>query len=177
VPLRRFDLRMQLGRDLRAKPGAALYAEVFCPEVPVYGPALIAIGLCNADQKLPASGTFITERYDSRGPANRRPAGVRIERVSIERPAAAAPGRVVARLALKRGARFPAARHASGLLLTDAASGDVVALDYEKALSERLDRRGNIREIRVRIPSGTRLPKRVRAHVIADVFPLGARVF
>jgi outer membrane protein assembly factor BamB len=176
VPLRRFDLRMQLGRDLRAKPGAALYAEVLCPEVPVYGPALIAIGLCNADQKLPASGTFITERYASRGPANRRPVGVSVERVSIERPAAAAPGRVVARLALTRGARFPAARHAGGLLLTDASTGDVVALDYQKALSERLDRRGNIREIRLRIPSATALPKRVRVHVIADVFPLGARV-
>ena len=46
VPLRRFDLRMQMGADRRAR-GASLTAEVFCPEVPVYGPALVAIGLCN----------------------------------------------------------------------------------------------------------------------------------
>jgi outer membrane protein assembly factor BamB len=176
VPMRRFDLRMQLDGNLRVRPGATLYAEVFCPEVPVYGPALIAIGLCNADRKLPAGGTFITERYDRRGPANRRPPGVGVGKVSIERPAAAAPGRVVARLELKRGARFPAARHAGGLLLSDAATGKVVALDYEKALSELVDRRGNIRRVRLRIPSGTALPKRLRVHVIADVFPLAVRV-
>ena len=51
VPFRRFDLRMQLDRDLRARFGAALYAEVYCPDVPVYGPAFVAIGLCN-DEKL-----------------------------------------------------------------------------------------------------------------------------
>ena len=38
VPLRRFDLRMQMGADRRAR-GASLTAEVFCPEVPVYGAA------------------------------------------------------------------------------------------------------------------------------------------
>ena len=69
VPLRRFDLRMQMGPDRRAR-GASLTAEVFCPEVPVYGPALIGIGLCNRDSILPSSGTFITGRY--RGPANKR---------------------------------------------------------------------------------------------------------
>ena len=36
VPLRRFDLRMQMPADRRAR-GASLTAEVFCPEVPVYG--------------------------------------------------------------------------------------------------------------------------------------------
>ena len=61
------------------------------------------------------------------------------------------------------------------LLLTDAATGDVVALDYRKALSQRQDRRGNIREVRLRIPRGTRLPPRLDAHVIVDVFPLARR--
>ena len=63
VPMRRFELRMQLDGRLRARSGAALYAEVYCPEVPVYGQAFIAIGLCNDDVTLPASGTFVTKRY------------------------------------------------------------------------------------------------------------------
>ena len=43
--------------------------EVYCPDVPVYGPALIAIGLCNNDLKLlPASGTFVTGRYPAARP-------------------------------------------------------------------------------------------------------------
>ena len=75
VPLRRFELRMQLDGRLRSRGGAALYVEVSCPDVPVYGPAFIAIGLCNEDLTLPASGTFVTGRYPAAGPANRRPAG------------------------------------------------------------------------------------------------------
>jgi hypothetical protein len=175
VPLRRFDLRMQLDSRLRARPGATLYTEVFCPEVPVYGPALIAIGLCNRDRKLPAGGTFITERYDRRAAANRRPPGVSVGAVRLVRPAGSEDGTVVARLRLRRGTSFPAARHAGAVLLTDTESGDVVSLDYKKGLTQARDGRGNLREVRLRIPAGTSLPSRIRALVIADVFPLGAR--
>ena len=174
VPMRRFDLRMQLDRRLRARPGAGLSAEVFCPDVPVYGPALIAIGLCNREQILPASGTFVTDRY-ARGPANRRPPGVSAGSVDLRRPTAAGDGEASVRLNLRRGARLPASEHVGALLLTDAATGDVVALDYRKALSQRQDRRGNIREVRLRIPRGTQLPPRLDAHVIVDVFPLARR--
>ena len=100
VPLRRFDLRMQMGADRRAR-GASLTAEVFCPEVPVYGPALVAIGLCNSDPILPSSGTFITGPY--RGPANSRPRGVRLESLELSRPAGAR----------RRGRRPPGGRAAA----------------------------------------------------------------
>ncbi len=168
VPLRRFDLRMQMGADRRAR-GASLTAEVFCPEVPVYGPALVAIGLCNRDAILPSSGTFITGPYG--GPANRRPRGVRLAGLELRRPSAGASGLAVARL---RGSRFPADRHAAAILLTDPDSGAVVSLDYRKATSLRLSH-GSIREVRLRIPAGTDLPDRIKAYVITDVFPLAER--
>ena len=107
VPLRRFDLRMQMGADRRAR-GASLTAEVFCPEVPVYGPALVAIGLCNSDAILPSSGTFITGPY--RGPANRRPRGVRLASLELRRPTAAAPGLAVAAPGRRPAARRPPRR-------------------------------------------------------------------
>jgi hypothetical protein len=59
-------------------------------------------------------------------------------------------------------------------LLTDAATGAVVSLDYRKAISLRV-RRGAIRQVRLRIPAGTTLPGRIRAYVITDVFPLAER--
>jgi outer membrane protein assembly factor BamB len=162
VPLRRFDLRMQMPADRRAR-GASLTAEVFCPEVPVYGAALQAIGLCNADNVLPSSGTFITGPY--RGPANRRPRGVRLTSLTRE-------GRtVVAKLG---GATLDAARHTANILLTDAATGDVIALDYRKRTSLKLVH-GSIRVIRLRVPAGTPLPARIKAYVITDVFPLAER--
>jgi outer membrane protein assembly factor BamB len=162
VPLRRFELRMQMGADRRAR-GASLTAEVFCPEVPVYGPALIAIGLCNSDQVLPSSGTFITGPY--RGAANRRPRGVRLASLGRDGDS------VVARLA---GRPLRASRHTAAILLTDAASGAVVALDYRKAISLQV-RRGAIREVRLRIPPGTSLPARTKAYVITDVTKLAER--
>jgi hypothetical protein len=153
---------MQMGADRRAR-GASLTAEVLCPEVPVYGPALIAIGLCNSDQVLPSSGTFITGPY--RGRANRRPRGVRLAGLRREGNA------VVARLG---GAPLAADRHAAAILLTDAASGAVVPLDYRKAISLRV-RRGTIREVRLRIPAGTAMPARTKAYVITDVHKLAER--
>jgi hypothetical protein len=151
-----------MGADRRAR-GASLTAEVFCPEVPVYGAAIEAIGLCNSDHILPSSGTFITGPY--RGPANRKPRGVRLQ--SLERRGDA----VVAKLA---GAPLRADRHAAAILLTDADSGAVVSLDYRKAISLRL-RRGAISQVRLRIPAGTVLPARIKAFVITDVFPLAER--
>jgi outer membrane protein assembly factor BamB len=162
VPLRRFDLRMQMGADRRAG-GASLTAEVFCREVPVYGPALQAIGLCNAANVLPSSGTFITGPY--RGAANKRPRGVRM--TSLKREG----NTIVARLG---GAPLAAVRHSANVLLTDAATGDVVALDYRKRTSLKLVH-GAIRVIRLRIPAGTVLPARIRAYVITDVFALAER--
>ena len=175
VPFRRFELRMQLDRDLRARFGAGLYAEVYCPEVPVYGAALQAIGLCNREKILPASGTFITRRYQPGAPANRRPRGVSVSRLELRRPTATAAGQAEALLRFSGAGRLPARDHTLGILLTDAATGAPVALDYRRALSTSVDGRGNLSAVRLRIPAGTTLPASVRAYVIADVFPLLVR--
>jgi hypothetical protein len=93
VPIRRFELRARLGPGLQTRPGAGLYAEVTCRDVPVYGAALDAMGLCNDTGTLPASGTFVAGRYDPRGPANRRPPGVSVGALRLLRPTARATAR------------------------------------------------------------------------------------
>ncbi|HYN52573.1 MAG TPA: hypothetical protein VES62_16745 [Thermoleophilaceae bacterium] len=50
----------------------------------------------------------------------------------------------------------------------------MVSLDYKKALSLDIEA-GAIRAVRLALPAGTELPARVKAYVIADVFPLAAR--
>ena len=72
------------------------------------------------------------------------------------------------------GSALAADRHAAAILLTDAATGAVVPLDYSKAISP-LVRRGAIQAVRLRLPAGTRLPARIKAFVIADAFPLAER--
>jgi hypothetical protein len=78
---------------------------------------------------------------------------------------------VVARLA---GRPLSARRHAAAVLLTDAHTGEVVSLDYRKAISLGVAR-GAIREDRLALPPQTDLPARMKAYVIADVFPMAER--
>ena len=106
--------------------------------------ALVAIGLCNSDAILPSSGTFITGPY--RGPANKRPRGVRLASLQLDRDA----HEVVAELA---GTPLQADRHAAAILLTDASSEAVVSLDYRKRISVKV-RRGAIREGEAAHPRG-----------------------
>jgi hypothetical protein len=174
VPMSRFELRGQLGRNGRVKPGASLYAEATCTQVPNYGPLLIAIGLCNARDILPASGTFLTDRY-GRGGANNKPRGVRVTNVSLTRPTGGSDGEATAEFAVK-GA-YPAAKHVASIVLTDAATGEPVTIDYVKATKVEAGARGNLSRVRVAIPSGTDLPARVRAYVVTDVFPVAVREF
>ena len=140
--------------------GAALYVEVYCPEVPVYGPAFIAIGLCN-DGPHAAGQRHVRDRPLPRSRARRT--GARRGVSVAERRAAAADGqprraRRVARLRSAPGARFPAGRHSLAILLTDADTGAPVSLDYRRRCPRASDARGNLTRVRLRLPAGTTLP-------------------
>jgi outer membrane protein assembly factor BamB len=172
VPLRRFEVRGRLGRGLRMLD-PALYGEVACAEVPTYGPALFITGICNKKGDIDALGTFTTSRYSRRGPANRRPRGVRVSSLDLERPTATADGSATATFGLRR--RYLARKHAVAILLTDAANGSPVSIDYKAETSVRAGARGNLDQVRLTIPKSTRLPGRIRAYVMTDSFPLAAR--
>ncbi len=170
VPLRRFDLRGQLGSGLSFRPGAALYAETVCASVPNYGAELIFTGICNPSGVLAASGTFLSAGYS--GTAAQRPAGVGVGTVTLTRPQATRAGVVSARLT---GPALPGPGHVAALLVTDAASGVPVSLDLRANTSVVRDARGRIARVRLDLPAGTALPRRVRVYVIVDAFPLAER--
>jgi hypothetical protein len=175
VPLERFDIRGRMGPDRRVRPGAALYAEAICAKVPNYGPALaVATRLCNQDGKLVASGTYVTLPYGGR--ADARPRGVSVAKLSLVRPSQTSDGSAVATLRRRKGVRYPARSHAVHIVLTDATAGDVVPITYRKLTTVTKDKRGNIVSVRLSIPAGTSMPASVRAYVVADVYPLLARV-
>ena len=173
VPLRRLDMRFQLDGALRARPGANLYAEAVCAEIPNYGPAAYLTGLCNPDGILAAAGTFITNAYPSTGGAARKPPGVAVSSVTLQQPTGATAGSVTVTLALARRARYPATSHRVGILLLDQA-GQPLGIDYT-AQTTSTDSRGNIRSVKLTIPAGTTMPSHLFAHVMADVFALAHR--
>ena len=163
VPMRRFDVRMQLDKDLRAANGASIYAEVTCSDVPTYGPVLPLIGLCNPTNTLAVGGTLLSDRYDRRGTANRRPAGVAVGAVTR------GDDEVTAELT----GTYPAKDHIVSILLVDPATGEPLAIDHPRATRTDTDAAGNVRRVRVALPPGA--PSRLKAYVMADVFPLAVR--
>jgi outer membrane protein assembly factor BamB len=177
VPVQRLEIRAQLSKSLTALPGASIYGEVNCASVPTYGPLLPTQRLCNNEGKLVTSGTFVTSRYESAGPANKRPKGVTLQGLTLQRPTALTAGSATATLRLGPHARYPTSRHFVSILLTDAATGDAVGLNYRAETSQASDGHGNIVQAKLTIPAGTSLPASVRAYVVADVFPLGSSVF
>ncbi|MFA5890001.1 MAG: PQQ-binding-like beta-propeller repeat protein [Actinomycetota bacterium] len=172
VPVTKMEMRGRLSPHLDTLPGASLYGEVECLQVPVYGPLAFLLGLCNTNDKLAAAGTFITRAYDAAGPANKRPAGLSVIGVSVERPTALSDGSVVADLALEPGAHYSADRHVMSIMLSDAVTGEVVAVDYRGGMTTETGATGDVAQVRLTIPRGTGLPDSLRVHVIADVFPL-----
>jgi hypothetical protein len=174
VPLGLFDVRGQMGADLALRPGAGIYSETTCADVPNYSAQLRFAGVCNAQDTLAASGTLLTGAYGSHA-ANRRPGGVRLASLQLTPPSPNGPGSALATLALARGKRYPASKHVGSIVLTGP-GGEVIPLDYRNATSPMTDARGNLRAIQLTIPAGTQLPSPVRAYAILDVFPLGSRV-
>jgi outer membrane protein assembly factor BamB len=180
VPLQFLDMDLGLTPSLHNQPGASLYAQTVCAQIPNYGPAAYLTGLCNTNGLLATEGTFITDPYHFQAPpqahlgaVNVRPRGVTVKSVVLQRPTGATGGSVTAHLALARGASYPAALHRVGLLLVTP-SGQPLGIDYTATTAFK-NRAGSITGMRLAIPRGTVMPAHLTAYVMADVFPLAHR--
>jgi outer membrane protein assembly factor BamB len=184
VPLQFMDLDFALKHSMMNQPGASLYAEGICADIPNYGPVAYLTGICNQSGELAAAGTFITDPYkpapashDSRAAtipaANARPHGLSVSSLSLVKPTPASAGSATVTLALARGASYPAGDHRVGLLLVDG-SGQPLGIDYT-AQKTTPDGHGNIAKVTLTIPAGTPMPSHLRAYVMADVFPLAVK--
>jgi outer membrane protein assembly factor BamB len=167
VPTRRFELRAQLTAGLRPRRSPGLVTETICGAVPVYGPLMRAIRLCNAGDVLVTSGTFTTAAY--RGAAARRAPGTVVRRIAVRRPTATSAGEVAAVLG---GRPLAARRHVLAVLPLDARTGRPAALDLPRLTRVTRDRGGLARRVTLRLPAGTPLPPRLRFEVLADLVPL-----
>ena len=172
VPLRSMDFRGATRLDGSFKPGASLYGQVNCADVPNYSAQLRIAGVCNASDTLASYGTFLSDPYD--GPANAKPKRVKAAGVEFTAPTATEDGSAVASLRVRDGTRYPAAKHLVSVLLVDAATGAPVSLDYRTLTEQVVDGAGNVVGARLTIPAGMQLPPEVSAYTIADVYPLGS---
>jgi outer membrane protein assembly factor BamB len=173
IPFNLFQLRGQFGADLRVLPGATAYADTKVLSIPTFGPLLVIAGLANNWwEKLLAVGTYITRPYPEDGLANRRPEGVSLAGVEYSAPTRRDAGKVTAAFGLQPGAVYPLANHRPGILLVDAARTEAIHLDYHAHLRATADERGNLETVTLTIPAGTRLPQKLKAMVLLDLFPI-----
>jgi outer membrane protein assembly factor BamB len=173
IPFDLFELRGQLGEDLKVKPGAAAYAETPVLSIPNFGIKLVFAGLANNwIEKLTVMGTYITRPYDERGSANRRPEGLSVSKIDYVPPTSAQVGAVTAHMQLAPGASYPGDQHLGSIVLIDETTLTPVYFDYFANLSREIDAAGNLATITLTIPAGTQMPASAKAIVMVDVFPL-----
>ncbi len=94
-----------------------------------------------------------------------------MERLGYQPPTSRQDGWVRATFCLEPGASYPLSQHRPGILLVDAERVEAVPLDYHANLLAQAAEDGNLHSVRLLIPKGTRLPSRLRAYVMLDVFP------
>ena len=104
VPLRSLDFRGATHVDGSFAPGASLYGQVTCADVPNYSAQLRIAGVCNDSDTLASYGTFLSDGYDGGG-ANAKPKGVSAGGVELTAPTASEDGAAVASLRLRAAAR------------------------------------------------------------------------
>ncbi len=172
IPFNLFDLRGQLGADLRVEPGATVYADTEALSIPTFGPYLVIAGLANNwFEKLLVAGTYLTRPYED-GTANLRPDGLTVAALDYTPPTREEAGKVTATFELAAGASYRLDEHRPGILLMDTAQTQAVYLDYHNNLSSTADASGNVATVTLTIPTGTAVPEHMDVIVLADVFPL-----
>ena len=158
----RMRIASQFDGTLSFDAGTSILAEADCSRLGAVGLFLLLFGQCNADRRMACVGTLRGFPYE--GEANQKPAGVTVKRVVAQ------GGAVVAQFT---AADYPASEHLAAIVLVDEDRGAVVTMDYRSRLRSSADEKGNLAEVALSVPEGA-VPAsgRVRALVIADLFPL-----
>ncbi|MCB9520392.1 MAG: PQQ-binding-like beta-propeller repeat protein [Myxococcales bacterium] len=152
-----FRMAAELGADLDAVRPITVHAATECGGIPLYGPFLRTLGLCNPDtDRLIAYGAALLTAW-----ALALAAPAQVEGVTLEVTA----GRLVATFATPS---LDPTVHSVSLLLADAA-GRPVALDYGPALRTTTGAGGLVAELSLPVPRD--LSGELMAYVMVDTYP------
>ena len=83
-----------------------------------------------------------------------------------------ADGLVEEEIIVAPGSSYLKSDHRPAILLVNSDTLEAVSLDYRNLLSSEADASGNLTRVTLKLPKGTKLPERLRAYLILDVFPL-----
>lgn len=165
VPSDLLEFRFQFDDELVARPGASLYGETVCADIPFYGELIEQYTrLADTEGRMTTSGTFLTSGLDPDSPPARRPIGLDVVDVTLVRPTKDSPGSVEVALSGPVGANV-----FSLVLLDPGLAAQARALSLKPAASEPTDRDD---QLTFSIPAGAVLAHPVVAVVVAGVYPV-----
>jgi hypothetical protein len=155
LPFKSFRMAVGLGADGNSLAPAVLTGSTVCANVPMYGPFLDELGLCNPQTDVLSffGGANFTKRSDVMAPAN-------VGQVAF----AIANGAVTATLT---GSQLALKDHLASILLVDATTGKPVTLGYGLDTTRTAAMDGTIATVSVPFGMNT-VPKSVRAYLMID---------
>ena len=158
----RFDLRFQLDDDLCGRPGASMYGETVCADIPFYGPLITEFTrLGDSEGRMAFSGTFLLRALDPRSDvAQQSPDISLIGRVTI-RPTAVQLGSVTVTLA------GDGVSKEISIVLVDAVTGGLVAMPTLAPEQSMVP--GGLQQLTFRIEPRDEFPDEVDAVLTAGV--------
>ena len=143
--------------------GTSLLGVMHCLQVPPLGWLLELAGMCNAESNFLAVGTIRGTSYD--GTANQKPTGVTVQKVTF------GPKKIVVDF---DATGYTLSDHQVAIVAVDTTTGQVVPMDYWKAVSTKADSNGNLAQATLEVPlTAAWLAKnKTRAIVLTDLYPL-----
>jgi hypothetical protein len=160
LPMKDFRIATRLGPTADAVASAAITGSTLCAPVPMYGPFLETLGLCNPQTDLITvfAGANLTRYGDGTASA---PAGV--GQVAF----ASSGGALVATVT---GSSLKLADHLAAILAVDSATGRPVSLGYSLDTTRSADANGML--AKVSLPTaGHTLPPKARVYLMIDTYP------
>ncbi len=160
IPLASFRMAANLGMDGSAAAGVRLDGSTVCAGVPMYGPFLEQLGLCNPQtDMLVVLGGANMGLYN--GGTQQAPTGVGA--VSFTATATAISATI-------SGSSIVLADHVASILMVDTSTGLPVSVDYGLVTTRTAAADGTLATVSVDV-TGKTLPAQVRAYLMVDTYP------
>jgi outer membrane protein assembly factor BamB len=161
IPFDTFRVTGRLDAQGDAVEPVTVHATTVCGQIPLYGPFLRELGLCNPDSDvLLAYGAALLRAHE--GGVQQAPQGVGGVTFALTERGVEAT---------LEGSALRLDEHSLAVLLVDADSGSPVSLDYGPRMVREADAQGRASRVALPLRPGDVLPARVRAYLMVDAYP------
>jgi outer membrane protein assembly factor BamB len=169
-PLTQLRFSGRVDEKLNAPDGVGAYAETRCLAIEYFGPILYLAGMCNQQGNMIAVGK--AELAGHQGPEGKKVSNLKVASIRYMAPTTLTGAATVE--VVYESNTLKVNEHLAGIMLTDAATGIPLSLNYGVLTKSEADSQGNFLRTVLTIPEPRQLlrDKKVMATLIWDLYPL-----